>query len=224
MRMPLIALIPAVLLAGAVYAQSEPEAVVPAEEATQVQEEQPITQAQQGEPEAEGEEEEKAPPPPVVETTETTGTWQRSAASGRDTVTYTSTEGEELFSATCMTADTDTGDRIVQIKAVSSEDTIGAIDMFTSAGNARLTAAPDMSRDKAAGITEPVSRPTHVLAAGAGEIKIVSGKRGIVFETDPMLKSVLRDCFPDFSKAVATAPDEDGEDDVAAAEKAEPNS
>lgn len=213
MRSPLIALIPAALIAGAAYAQTEPQAADP----------QPV-EAVEAEIDAQAEEEEEAPPPPEAVVVEAQGSWERSTTSGRDTVTYTSTEGEELFSATCMTADTEMGDRILQIKAVSAEDTVGAIDMFTSAGNARLPAAPGMTPDTAEGLTEAVSHPAYVLASGAGEIKITSGARGIVFETDPMLKSVIRDCYPDFAAGFAAAPEAEEEAEDAPAEEAEPNS
>lgn len=180
MRTSLIALIPAVLMAGAAYAQedSQPSAEPAA--------------AEQAEAQEDGEE--KPAPPPVVQTTEVTGTWARTQESGRETVTYTSSSGEPLFSASCMVADSDTGNRIIQIKAASAEDTVGAIDIFTSAGNARVAAGPDVSPDTAAGMTETVGQPSYVLASGAGEIRIVLGSRGIVFETDPMLKDVIRTC------------------------------
>lgn len=213
MRSPLIALIPAALIAGAAYAQTEPQATDP----------QPA-EAVEAEVDAQAEEEEEAPPPPEAVVVEAQGSWERSTTSGRDTVTYTSTEGEELFSATCMTADTEMGARILQIKAVSAEDTVGAIDMFTSAGNARLPAAPGVTPDTAEGLTEAVSHPAYVLASGAGEIKITSGARGIVFETDPMLKSVIRDCYPDFSAGFAVASQAEDEAEDAPAEGAEPNS
>ncbi|ABI76875.1 hypothetical protein HNE_1939 [Hyphomonas neptunium ATCC 15444] len=223
MRTPLIALIPAVLIAGAAYAQQETQPADPAPA------EQPdaATEAEAGaEPDAEAE---KAPPPPQVQTTEAAGSWTRSTEGGRETVTYTSNEGETLFSATCMIADTEFGDRIVQIKAASSDDTVGAIDIFTSAGNARVPAGPDVAPDTAAGMTETVSQPTYVLASGAGEMRIVSGSRGIIFDTDPMLKSLIRDCQPDhmanLEAAQAEAPDEEAEaDSEDAAEEAETNS
>lgn len=199
MRLPLIALIPAVLIAGGAYAQQEtppadptPPEAVEAEEQT----EQPAQQSQE---------------PVEVETTEAAGAWTRTQTGGRETVAYTSTEGETLFSATCITADTEFGDRIIEIKAVSSGDTLGAIDIFTSAGNARIPAAPDTAPDTAAGLTEPVGHPTYVLAAGAGEMRIVSGSRGIVFETDPMLKEVLRGCRSE-PRAMPAAPEEPEED------------
>lgn len=199
MRMPLIALIPAALLAGAAYAQSEPQAAEPPAEAVEAQEQDTAPQQEEPAQDAEVQEgdEEEAPPPPEVIDTEVSGTWERTNGAGRDTVSYVSNEGETLFSATCMTADTEYGDRIMQIKAASAEDNIGAIDIFTSAGNARLPAAPDMNPDIATGMTEPVSRPTYVLASGAGDLRIVSGSRGTVFETDPMLKDVIRTCHPD---------------------------
>lgn len=200
MRNPLIALIPAALIASAAYAQQETQ---PADET--------LPEATQA---GAGEEEEEAPPPPEVQVTEMTGTWERMTANGRDTVTYTSTEGEPLFSATCMVADTEFGDRIVQIKAVSSDDSVGAIDIFTSAGNARVPAGPDMSPDLAAGMTETVSQPTYVLASGAGEMRVVSGTRGIVFETDPMLKSLIRNCQPDNSADLPAAPEAEDEADT----------
>lgn len=199
MRNPLIALIPAALIAGAAYAQQDTQ---PADE--------PLPEAT----EAQAEEEEEAPPPPEVQVTETTGTWERATANGRDTVTYTSNEGEPLFSATCMVADTEFGDRIVQIKAVSTDDTVGAIDIFTSAGNARVPAGPDMSPELAAGMTETVSQPTYVLASGAGEMRIVSGTRGIVFETDPMLKSLIRGCQPNYLENIETQAAPDNEEDA----------
>lgn len=213
MRNSLIALIPAALIAGAAYAQADQQTADP----------QPA-EAAQAEADVPAEGEEKAPPPPEAVVVEAEGSWERSTTSGRDTVTYTSTEGEELFSATCMRADTEMGDRILQIKAVSAEDTVGAIDMFTSAGNARLPATPGMTPDTAEGLTEAVSHPAYVLASGAGEIKITSGERGIVFETDPMLKSVIRDCYPDFSAGFAAAPEAEEEAEDAPAEGAEPNS
>ncbi|MFN4023593.1 MAG: hypothetical protein ACK4MQ_02070 [Hyphomonas sp.] len=179
MRNLLIALIPAALIAGAACAQEAQE-----------------TQALPAEPA--GEQAAERAPPLDVETTAITGSWVRTTTGVRDTVSYTSEEGEELFSATCMAADTETGDRIVQIRAVSAEDTVGAIDMFTSAGNARLPAAPDASADLASGLTEPVSRPTYVLASGAGDMRIVSGTRGVIFQTDPMLKDLIRSCQPDY--------------------------
>ena len=186
MRMPLIALIPAALLAGAACAQAaDPATAAPPEAPAETQAAEELVEAK-----------EKAPPP-QVETANVGGTWNREAAGTRDTVTFTSDTGEELFSATCMAADTETGDRIVQIKAASVDDTVGAIDIFTSAGNARLPAAPDQAPGIASGMTEPVSRPTYVLASGAGDMRIVSGTRGIVFETDPMLKSMVRSCQPD---------------------------
>lgn len=211
MRMPLIALIPAALLAGAAYAQSEPQAPESPPEAVEAQEQDTAPQQEEPAQDAEVQEgdEEEAPPPPAVIDTEVSGIWERTNGAGRDTVSYVSNEGETLFSATCMTADTEYGDRIMQIKAASAEDNIGAIDIFTSAGNARLPAAPDMSPNTATGMTEPVSRPTSVLAAGAGEIRIVSGSRGTVFETDPMLKDVIRACHPDpatVREAAAEAP------------------
>ncbi len=214
MRMPLIALIPAVLMAGAAYAQS-------AEPTPQAEPEVPVTQ--QADPEAEAEEEKPAPPP-EVETTEVSGTWERTNGNGRDTVTYTSEAGEVLFSASCMTADTEFGDRIVQIKAASAEDTVGAIDIFTSAGNARVPAAPDVSPDTAAGLAQPVSQQTFVLASGAGEMRIVSGSRGIVFETDPMLKQVIRGCHPPPGAAVPVVAETEDGDDEEPAETAETNS
>ncbi|MFN3608917.1 MAG: hypothetical protein ACK4Y9_07630 [Hyphomonas sp.] len=210
MRTPLIALIPAVLMAGAAYAQQETQPI-----------DEPMPDAAETQAGA-AEEEEEAPEVQIVETT---GTWERTTEGGRETVTYTSVEGEPLFSATCMVADTEFGDRIVQIKAASSDDTVGAIDIFTSAGNARVPAGPDMSPDLAAGITETVSQPTYVLASGAGEMRVVSGTRGIVFETDPMLKSLIRDCQPEYSvDAPATAPDAEDETDADAEETPDTNS
>lgn len=185
MRLPLIALIPAAMIMGAYAHAQEQTAEPPAAEPAEAQAEQ-------------AEEEQKAPKAPEVSMTEASGSWNRITEGGRDTVAYTSNEGETLFSATCMTAETDMGsNRIVQIKAASADDSVGAIDMFTSAGNARMPAAPDMAPGTAAGMTEPVSRPTYVLASGAGEMRIVSGSRGIIFETDPMLKSLIRGCQPD---------------------------
>lgn len=55
-------------------------------------------------------------------------------------------------------------------------------------------AAPDATPETAAGLTEAVGQPTYVLSAGAGEMRIVSGSRGIVFDTDPMLRDLLRGC------------------------------
>ncbi|WP_291047509.1 hypothetical protein [Hyphomonas sp.] len=213
MRNPLIALIPAALIAGAAYAQADQQTADP----------QPA-EAAQAEADAQAEEEEEAPPPPEAVIVEAEGSWERSTTAGRDTVTYMSTEGEELFSATCMRADTETGDRILQIKAVSAEDTVGAIDMFTSAGNARLPATPGITPNTAEGMTDPLDRPAYVLASGAGEIKITSGERGIVFETDPMLKSLIRGCYPDFAAGAAAAPAAEEEAGEAPAEEAEPNS
>lgn len=213
MRNLLIALIPAALIGGAAYAQTDPQATDP----------QPA-EGVEAEVDAQAEEEDEAPPPPEAVVVEAQGSWERSTTSGRDTVTYTSTEGEELFSATCMTADTEMGDRILQIKAVSAEDTVGAIDMFTSAGNARLPAAPGIAPDTAEGLTEAVSHPAYVLASGTGEIKITSGARGIVFETDPMLKSVIRDCYPDFAAGFSAAPETEEEAEDTPTEEAEPNS
>lgn len=206
MRKPLIALIPAALLASAAWAQEMPEAEpAPAET---LQEDAP---AQDRTDEAQ-----EAAPSPEVETVAATGTWTRSAAGNRDTVSYTTAEGEELFSATCIAAETETGDRILQIKAVSADDTAGAIDLFTSAGNARVTAGPDASPDLAAGLTEPVSRPAYVLASGAGEMRIVSGTRGILIETDPMLKDLIRSCQPDhlarLRERMAPETDDEAED------------
>ena len=206
MRKPLIALIPAALLASAAWAQEVPETEPAPAELLQ----------EEAREEDQADEEQEAAPPPEVETVATTGTWTRSTANGRDTATYTSTDGEELFSAICMAADTETGDRIVQIKAASAEDTVGAIDLFTSAGNARVTAGPDASPDLAAGLTEPVSRPAYVLASGAGEMRIVSGTRGIVIETDPMLKDLIRSCQPDhlarLRERMAPETDDEAED------------
>lgn len=210
MRNPLIALIPAVLMAGAAYAQAD----------QQTAEQQPAEVSGEA-AEDEAQEEEAPPPPPEAVVVEAAGTWERSTAAGRDTVTYRSTDGEDLFAATCMAADTETGDRILQIKAVSAADTVGAIDMFTSAGNARLPAAPGVTPDTAEGLTDPLDRPAYVLASGAGEIKITSGERGIVFQTDPMLKSVIRGCYPDFSASVAAAPD--AEEEAVEGEQAEEN-
>lgn len=215
MRNPLIALIPAALIASAAYAQED----------QQTAEQQPA-ETVATESEVQAEEEEKAPPPEAV-VVEAAGAWERSTTAGRDTVTYRSTDGEELFSATCMAAETETGDRILQIKAVSAEDTVGAIDMFTSAGNARLPAAPGVTPATAEGMTDPLDRPAYVLASGAGEIKVTSGERGIVFQTDPMLKSVIRDCYPDFAANFAAAPDAEDESAEAGeepAEASEPNS
>ena len=209
MRTSLIALIPAALIAGAAYAQSDAQSADPAPQQTEAPAE---------------EDGEKAAPPPKVETVEATGTWNRSMEGGNDTVTYVSNEGETLFSASCMTADTEFGDRIVQIKAASSEDTVGAIDIFTSAGNARVPAGPDMAPDTAAGMTQPVSQPTYVLASGAGEMRIVSGSRGMVFETDPMLKSVIRGCHPDHSAEIPEAAEAADEPVAEPAEEADTNS
>ena len=216
MRLPLIALIPAAMLASAAYAQSADEAQPQTEPPTAEQTAEPeaadtdaaasAADAEQG-----GDDEEEAPPPPEVVTSEVTGTWERSTSGGRDTATYTTAEGETVFSATCMTADTETGNKIMQIKAASAEDTVGAIDLFTSAGNARVPAAPDMEPDTAAGMAEPVSQQTYVLASGAGDIRVVSGSRGLVFETDPMLKEVVRGCHPEPGAAVAASVDADDE-------------
>ncbi|PKP83415.1 MAG: hypothetical protein CVT79_01015 [Alphaproteobacteria bacterium HGW-Alphaproteobacteria-18] len=210
MRNSFIALIPAALIAGAAFAQQD----MPSADT-------PLPEQAEGEDAAEAEE---APPPPEVQTTETTGTWTRATESGRETVTYTSDEGEALFSATCMTADTEFGDRIVQIKAASSDDTVGAIDIFTSAGNARVPAAPDMMPDTAAGLADPVSQPTYVLASGAGEIRIASGTRGIIFETDPMLKSLIRGCQPDYSANLPAAAEEEDETEAEPVEETETSS
>lgn len=216
MRNPLIALIPAALIASATYAQAD----------QQTAEQQPAELSEEAAA-GEAQEEEAPPPPPEAVVVEAAGTWERSTSAGRDTVTYRSTDGEELFAATCMAADTETGNRILQIKAVSAEDTVGAIDMFTSAGNARLPAAPGVTPDTSEGMTDPLDRPGYVLASGAGEIKITSGERGIVFQTDPMLKSVIRDCYPDFAANFAAAPDAEDESTEAEeepAEASEPNS
>lgn len=177
MRRPMIGLIPAALLAGAAFAQED---VLPAGPAV-------------GEI-AETRAEPPAPPPPAeVQTRQATGSWERTGASGRETVSFTSQEGETLFSATCRLADTEYGDRVIELKAASSDDA-GAIDIFTSAGNARVPAAGDTTPQTAAGLTETVGQPTYVLAAGAGEMRVVSGTRAIVFETDPMLRDLLRGC------------------------------
>lgn len=203
MRTPLLALIPAALIASAAHAQEPQEPTVldmlPAEEQTA----------------------EAPPEPPEVETTAATGSWERSAAAGRDTATFISEEGDTLFTVSCMDADTDTGDGIIEIKAVSAEDNVGAIDMFTSAGNARLPAEPDTSPELATGMIEPVSQPTFVLASGAGEMRIVSGSRGIVFETDPMLRDVIRNCQPGHRASLRRGPADMAEETSGEAEEAE---
>lgn len=96
MPVALIALVPALLMAGAAHAQS-------AEPMPQAEPDVPVTE--QAGPEA---------------------------------------EAEVLFSASCMTADTGFGGPIVQIKAVSAGETVGAIDIFTCAGNGRVPAAPPL--------------------------------------------------------------------------------
>ncbi|MBY9067760.1 hypothetical protein K1X12_12680 [Hyphomonas sp. WL0036] len=203
MRNPLIALVPAVLIAGWAHAQTQ----------APVAEDQPAeAQAEQAEREAEPEEE-KAPPPEVT-TTNVEGVWERSSAGGRDTATFTSATGEMLFSASCIPADTETGNKMMVIKAASAEDTVGAIDLFTSAGNARVPAAPDLSPDTAAGMAEPVSQQTFVLASGAGDLRVVSGSRGMVFETDPMLKSVVRACHPAPGAVPQVQPEEEADEEA----------
>ncbi len=44
---------------------------------------------------------------------------------------------------------------------------------------------PHFASGTAAGLADPVSQQTCVLASGAGEMPIVSGSRGSVFEIDP---------------------------------------
>ncbi|MFN3313973.1 MAG: hypothetical protein ACK46Q_10945 [Hyphomonas sp.] len=207
MRLPLIALIPAALIAGAAFAQED---VLPADPAT----------SEIVETEAEPQE---VAPPAEVQTTQAIGSWERTGGNGRETVSYTSEEGETLFSATCMVADTEYGDRVIELKAAASDDA-GAIDIFTSAGNARVPAAADTAPETAAGLTETVGQPTYVLAAGAGEMRIVSGTRGIVFETDPMLRDLLRGCRSEQRAVVTPVTDADEEADSEPAEDTDTSS
>lgn len=72
---------------------------------------------------------------------------------------------------------------------------------------------PHFASGTAAGLADPVSQQTCVLASGAGEMPIVSGSRGSVFEIDPMLQKVIRSCHPTPGAAVPlVAQTEDGDE------------
>ncbi|MFN7165151.1 MAG: hypothetical protein ACK4P2_10075 [Hyphomonas sp.] len=192
MRHLLIALAPAALFACGAPDAPAAEAPVPV---------QPVAQAQPAETDA--------PPRPPVELTEAAGSWTRTSDGSRPMVVYASADGAPLFSVTCLATSNVADEPVLDIKSVSSGDEFaGNIDIFTSAGNARLPASPDTSPGRAAGLTETVGQVPYVLAAGAGEIKIVSGTQGVSFETDPMLKALIYDCRPGFDSAPRRSADQ----------------
>lgn len=208
MRNPLIALIPAVLMAGAAYAQSETDIDAPP----------PAEQEQIAEPEAAAEEQDAEEQQTVqaeeVQADKVQGSWNRISQGSQQTAEFLSANGDVLFSVTCKPLEDGAGDKVVEIRSVAGEEGVQAIDIFTTAGNVRLDAAPGVTPGTATGLTQPISRPTYVLASGAGEIEVVAGASGIIFETDAMLKEVIRDCHPEPTGIRAT----DKEDEEASEE------
>jgi len=162
--------------------------------------------------------------PPKVELTETAGTWTKTSDGISPMVVYASAEGEQLFSAACIAGNEDTGGPLLEVKSVSSGDEAGGnIDIFTSAGNARLSAAPDRAPGTASGMTETDGQAAYVLAGGAGEIKIVSGTKGVTFQTNQMLEDLIEACRPAFKAESKEDVTQEGEEAKDAAEEETPS-
>lgn len=198
MRKLIVALVPLAFAAACSGADA------PAEE---------VSEAAAKPPAKTAEAEAKPAPKAKVQVTEAAGTWTRTSNGSRPMVTYASAEGETLFSATCMPAAEETGGvPALEITSVSSpDDSASSIDIYTSAGNARIGSQPDKTSGVAFGITETVGQAPYVLAAGAGEIKVVSGTRGVTFETNQMLEDLIEDCRPAFVPGQDTADEADDE-------------
>lgn len=189
MRNLIITLIPAALAACG-------NASAPAAEAPEASAKPPAQQAQAEKPE----------PKPATQITEAAGTWSRSGKS----VVYAAADGAPLFSAKCLAASEDLGGPALELTSISSADeAAGSIDIFTSAGNARVDARPDKTPGTAFGVTDTVGQAPYVLAAGSGEIRIVSGTKGVTFETDQMLEDLIESCRPAYTPP---ADDEKGEE------------
>ncbi len=145
MRNLFIALIPAALVACGGEQPPAPEAQVPAA---------PV-QAQTA----------QRPAAPAVQVTEASGAWSRTSG-GSPRATFSSLEGEPLFSVACLPA------------------------------NAAVVANPAAEPGRALGYAETGSTAHYALARGAGEIKVVAGTRATTFPTDQMLKQLIDACVP----------------------------
>src|SRR3990167_502538 len=135
MRNVFIAILPVMLVACGASGTQTTEAPKPA----------PAAQPKQAEQKA---------APPKTRITETAGTWTKTSNGISPMVVYASAEGEPLFSAACIAGNEDTGGPLLELKSVSSGDEAANIDIFTSAGNARVSAGADRAPGTSSGMTE----------------------------------------------------------------------
>lgn len=176
MRNLLIALIPAALVACGGEQPPAPEAPVAAA---------PV-QAQTA----------QRPAAPAVQVTEASGVWSQTSG-GSPRATFTSLDGEPLFSVACLPANAETGAPMLEIQAVTAPNTPAErIEIYTSSSNAAVVANPAAEPGRVLGYAETGSTAHYALARGAGEIKVVAGTRATTFPTDQMLKQLIDACVP----------------------------
>ena len=157
------------------------------------------------------------PVAPAVQLTEANGTWSQTSGS-TPRVTFTSTEGEDLFSVACLPANTETGAPMLEIQTVTPANAPAErIDIFTSSSNAAVVANPAAEPGRVLGYAETGGTVHYALARGAGEIKIVSGTRATTFQTNPMMKQLIDACHPPY---VHEAKDKKAAADTGAGEEA----
>ncbi len=176
MRNLFIVLIPAALVACGGEQPPAPEAPVPAA---------PV-QAQTA----------QRPAAPAVRVTESNGTWSQTSG-GNPRATFTSLEGEPLFSVTCLPANAETGAPMLEIQAATAPNAPAErIEIYTSSSNAAVVANLAAEPGRVLGYAETGGTAHYALARGAGEIKVIAGTRASTFPTDVMLKQLIDACVP----------------------------
>lgn len=155
-----------------------------------------------------------------VKVVEASGTWSQTSG-GTPRVTFTSAEGEEIFSVACLPANAESGAPMLEIQTVTPANAPGErIDIFTSSSNAAIVANPAAEPGRVLGYAETGGTVHYALARGAGEIKVVAGTRATTFQTDPMMKQLIDACHPPYvhptkeEKAAATGAEEDGAEEA----------
>ena len=202
MRLILLALLPAALAACGDNASVDPDATMPAPEASLEE----AAQQTQEEPEA------------VVETLD--GVWVTASDRGDPAARFGPEASEAIFSVICRSSSIEgETDTLVFQRTLTEVEAGETIDFLTSAGNASVDAvALDTEIPTIGGSLDPAATGAATLANASETMRVRSGTSDITIPVSEELKTVINDCRPEpvveEDMTEDEAPAEGGEEDM----------